>query len=626
MRDTPTSFLVSPTPNRRTLLVAVAVSLALPAIGLAQAPDPAPQGDPPSRVARLSIVQGNVSLEPAGVDSFSQVEVNYPLSAGDRVYADLDALAELETSGVAVRLSNGADVTLASLTDQVAQFGIVQGSIRVATHDLTTPDGSRAVVEIDTPNGTILVQAPGDFRVDSYPQDDSTVVTVTSGQVEVDYPGATQVLSQGQSLRLAGANPVTAQFVGLLPPDALDRFDQDRESLLQAAATADDQYVSPDVIGGEDLDQYGDFAPSAEYGVIWYPRAVAAGWTPYRNGHWCWVAPWGWTWVEYEPWGFAPFHYGRWAFVGERWGWIPGPSPRIAGRPFRPIYSPALVAFVGGGPGAGVTAWFPLGPGEAFIPWYHSSPAYVNRVNATSLYTRNAAEFRAAYTNRSVSLYTSGATFANRAVATTAVPERDFASGHSPARSQPLHLDAATREQLNQAPVLPHPLVTPTASMAAPQTAARAVPPHQARPVLETRTTIERSAAPADINPVHPPMTAPVTVRVPDAVQPAPIQRQAPTANLPRQQPQAQTPAAAPTQRPVDQPRPLMNRTEPQPVQPSFEQQRQAIERTDPGRPLGPQQVQNLRSGRAAGAAQQPEPVQHPAPAKPAPKGPPKPL
>ena len=130
-----------------------------------------------------------------------QAELNYPLTLGDRVYVDLQGLAELETAGLAVRMANGADVTLTSLTDQVAQFGLAQGSIRVATRDLTAPDGSTGVVEIDTPNGTIVVQAAGDIRVDSYPQNSTTVVTVNSGQVEVTGAGLTQVLDAKESVQ-----------------------------------------------------------------------------------------------------------------------------------------------------------------------------------------------------------------------------------------------------------------------------------------------------------------------------------------------------------------------------------------------------------------------------------------
>ena len=57
----------------------------------------------------------------------------------------------------------------------------------------------------------------------------------------------------------------------------------------------------------------------------------------------------------------------------------------------RPVYAPALVAFVGGphfslavgiGGGAGV-AWFPLGPREVYVPAYRVSPAYVRQVNIT---------------------------------------------------------------------------------------------------------------------------------------------------------------------------------------------------------------------------------------------------
>jgi hypothetical protein len=135
--------------------------------------------------------------------------------------------------------------------------------------------------------------------------------------------------------------------------------------------------------GYEDLDEYGDWSYVAGYGPCWRPRAIAVGWAPYRFGHWVYVGPWGWTWVEDEPWGFAPFHYGRWATVNGGWFWVPGPVV------VRPVWAPALVAFVGGGPGfrfsAGVgVGWFPLAPGEVYVPGYRVSRAYVNNVNITN--------------------------------------------------------------------------------------------------------------------------------------------------------------------------------------------------------------------------------------------------
>ena len=70
------------------------------------------------------------------------------------------------------------------------------------------------------------------------------------------------------------------------------------------------------------------------------PTNVASGWAPYHDGHWAWIAPWGWTWVDDAPWGFAPYHYGSWVTIGNRWSWVPGPRH---GRPIgRPTGSPVV--------------------------------------------------------------------------------------------------------------------------------------------------------------------------------------------------------------------------------------------------------------------------------------------
>jgi hypothetical protein len=657
-------------------------------------------GDPPNRVARISVIQGNVSLEPNGADSFSQAEINYPLTGGDRVYVDNTSFGELQTAGLAVRLGNGADVTLSSLTDNIAQFGVAQGSIRVRTRSLASFNGAPATVEVDTPNGAILVDQPGDIRVDSFPQDDTTVVTVSSGAVEVTGQNLDQQLGPNQSLRLSGSNPVYAEQVQLLPPDGLDQFDQQREQRRERSYAY--HYVSPDMIGAADLDDYGDWQPANQdnqgYGAVWYPRGVPAGWTPYSNGHWAWVAPWGWTWVEAEPWGFAPFHYGRWANFGGRWGWVPGPPASAFGGEVRPIYSPALVAFVGGGGGGisisigAVAAWFPLGPREVYQPWYHASPAYCNRVNVTNIYNTNVTEIHNTYINRTVNVYNTtnvtNVTYVNRTVATVVVPQRAFASGQPIGQAQRVQLTPQVRAQLTAAPIVPHPLVTPATAIVAAKPAAQAVPPVQARPVVETRQGFERAGSPgtpvrapqppAAVNrpgqpaPVamqpmnragfppqrqaqviapapmaHPSATAPVPANnrpTPEASPARPAAPPQPVAARPVQQPEpargnAAQPAPVrtepiapqfqrPAPRPPDQPRPLINKTPPAPVQPPFAEQRRAIQSVDPGRPLGPQQLENLRNGRPAGPAQQPE-APHPVPAaRPAPapnKAPPKP-
>jgi hypothetical protein len=125
------------------------------------------------------------------------------------------------------------------------------------------------------------------------------------------------------------------------PLDDFDLFCETRERRTANAAAR--EHVSRDVVGWEDLDEYGAWQSFPVYGPVWIPRHVGPGWAPYRFGHWVWIEPWVWTWVDDAPWGFAPFHYGRWIFLEARWCWVPGPI-RV-----RAIYAPALVVFVGGG-------------------------------------------------------------------------------------------------------------------------------------------------------------------------------------------------------------------------------------------------------------------------------------
>ncbi len=44
------------------------------------------QADPPGRVARISYVYGNVSFRPAGVDDWTPVDFNRPLTTGDSCF------------------------------------------------------------------------------------------------------------------------------------------------------------------------------------------------------------------------------------------------------------------------------------------------------------------------------------------------------------------------------------------------------------------------------------------------------------------------------------------------------------------------------------------------------------
>jgi hypothetical protein len=183
---------------------------------------------------------------------------------------------------------------------------------------------------------------------------------------------------------------------------------------------------------------------------------VEAGWAPYHQGHWDWIDPWGYTWVDDSSWGYAPFHYGRWVNVGGRWGWIAGPHEE------RAVYAPALVVFVGGGGGwGGNVGWFPLGPREVYVPSYPVSQAYMTRVNVSNT-TVNTTTITNVYNTTIVNKSTTitNITYANRNVqgAVTAVPQRAFSGAQPVGRSAV----AVSAEQLRAAPMTARVAVNPT--------------------------------------------------------------------------------------------------------------------------------------------------------------------
>ena len=324
----------------------------------------------PARVARLSLAQGKVSFQPSGETDWSEASVNRPVTAGDRLFTDQGARAELEVGPFAVHLSQSTDVTLANLNDQLMQLGVGQGSLRVTVYEMPADNS----VEIDTPNGALILQTAGSYRVDTAADGNSTQVTVNAGTLQISAGDLSQTLQSGQAVKLTGTGPVAASNVSVPPADDFDKSCAGRDQRVETSASV--QSVGPAVPGGEDLDTYGQWTEDPGYGAVWVPASVPPGWVPYQNGHWVFIEPWGWTWVEDEPWGYAPFHYGRWTQIGPVWAWVPGPVV------VRPVYAPALVAFVGGpgfgvGIGIGVQAWFPLGPREPFTPWYHYGPNYI---------------------------------------------------------------------------------------------------------------------------------------------------------------------------------------------------------------------------------------------------------
>lgn len=365
---------------------ALAIMMLCMAAGLAQAQSAADaddSADPPGRVARLSYIAGDLGFLPAGAKDWSDASVNRPLTTGDKLSTAEGARAELEFGGGTLRIDGRTDLGLLDLNDNLAQIELTQGALSLTVQRLD--DGQS--YEIDTPAVALVIDQPGTFRVNVDDNDGSTRVSAFDGNATVfGENNAQRTINPGRSYRFVDASLSMVTITDLGGGDAFDNWASERDN--RYARSTSGQYVSNDVVGYQDLDQYGDWQDTSEYGAVWFPQNVGSDWAPYRNGHWAYIAPWGWTWVDDAPWGFAPYHYGRWAYVRGGWGWIPGP------RGVRPIYAPALVAFVVGGGwsigiGSAPVGWFPLGPGEIYNPWYRCGRSYYTRVNIRNIRGRD---------------------------------------------------------------------------------------------------------------------------------------------------------------------------------------------------------------------------------------------
>ena len=333
------------------------------------------QQDPPGRVGRLADAQGEVSWWDHESGRWIIAGRNQPLTTGDRVATSADGRAELRIGSTVLRLADRSEIEVLRLDDERMSFQLHSGSLALRVK-------SREVAEeifLVTDEAHFSPLRAGHYRLDRI--DDTTQAGAWRGELRIDDP-AGFTINPGQSVEIIRDGRARTLRTRMLAP-ANDRFaewvvrDDQRE---QGSASA--RFVSPEMTGIEDLDRAGRWEPHPEYGSVWIPFEVRAGWAPYSDGRWAWVRPWGWTWVDNSAWGFAPFHYGRWARWRGGWCWVPGAL--VA----RPVFSPGLVAWVDGG-GAGFQlqiggprmGWLPLGPREVYVPPYRVTPGYHERVN-----------------------------------------------------------------------------------------------------------------------------------------------------------------------------------------------------------------------------------------------------
>ncbi|MDX2151982.1 MAG: DUF6600 domain-containing protein [Bryobacteraceae bacterium] len=355
-------------------------------------------GQPGRGVARVSVMNGDVSVRRGDSGDWVAAALNAPLVVGDRLYTGPGSRAELQLDWAnMIRLASDTEVRVTELEYRRYQVQLARGVTMFRVLRDTDAD-----IEISTPTVSVRPVRRGSYRIEVRP-DGTTEVTVRGGgEVEIFTPRGSERLRSGQRLLARGTvSDPEFRILDAEGHDDWDRWNEARDRDLERSGAY--RYVGRHVWGAEDLDNHGAWINTPEYGMVWSPN-VAPGWAPYRYGRWSWVDWWGWSWVSYDPWGWAPYHWGRWFWWGNRWCWWPG-----GGRWWRP----ALVGWVGWnhwggynvnvGIGFGRVGWFALGPADPCYGWWGSrwrgwgggrrvhvdNRTIVNNINITNIY-RNA--------------------------------------------------------------------------------------------------------------------------------------------------------------------------------------------------------------------------------------------
>ncbi len=310
------------------------------------------------RVARISVMEGDVQIKRLGSDEWETATANLPIVEGDEIATGENSRLEIQfESKKFARIYANAYVKIANLSDSGIALSLSQGSLQASLLEFNKDE----YFEIDAPQTTVALLKAGSYRIDAG-RDEVRVTVPGEGEARIYSTDSGFTLGSVRTAVLALSGEYAGEWNTHAVFAAMDNFDgwiNDREKIVteRLAKAHYDEYYDDDIYGAEDLNANGEWIHTSDYGYVWQPYSSAissySNWSPYRYGQWRWVAPYGWTWVNDEPWGWATYHYGRWISYRGGWAWTPYGYYRMG----RSWWSPALVLLSSS---YGYISWCPL--------------------------------------------------------------------------------------------------------------------------------------------------------------------------------------------------------------------------------------------------------------------------
>jgi ferric-dicitrate binding protein FerR (iron transport regulator) len=156
----------------------------------------------PERSARIGALSGTVSARGAGQSQWLAAVTDRVLAAGDGVWTQPGAQAQLELGGGAVALQEKSQLELVVLSGVDTELRLVQGEI-----ELTVPSlGAGEHCQIDTPRGVVRVMQSGRFVIEAGAGEQPTRVTAFAGIVQIVGTESGLIVGSGQTGVVTGVD------------------------------------------------------------------------------------------------------------------------------------------------------------------------------------------------------------------------------------------------------------------------------------------------------------------------------------------------------------------------------------------------------------------------------------
>ncbi|HEY6412835.1 MAG TPA: DUF6600 domain-containing protein [Edaphobacter sp.] len=290
---------------------------------------------PPPRAARLSYLQGSVTVVRMDNTGSDTAQLNMPLAQGLRVMTGEDGQAEIEfEDGSLVRLTPNSSLSLDHLSADSGgnfqtQLSLVQGLIYAELRAV-----SKYAYQLNVDGTVVSPVENATIRINL--DEPPAVIAVLTGRAHVEHAGSEDSAGyrtdvRGGEMLTSDSSDTSRYFLSQqITQDSWDSWNEERDQTAADEAArrtaARDSLEGDHGYGWSDLDANGSWYDVPGQGKVWQPTvAMDANFDPYGYGSWVWYPGSGYVWASGYSWGWTPFRCGNWSFWnGFGWGWAPG--------------------------------------------------------------------------------------------------------------------------------------------------------------------------------------------------------------------------------------------------------------------------------------------------------------